>query len=681
MKTLLRWFVTLILGFTVLLMVFLGVVTLFKIPIDLMRFQEPIQNLAANAVGREVVIEESIIITTSMSPVFTLKGLRIGNPKGFENNNFLYLAQSQVQVKLLPLLKRKLHIANFTVEGLDVALEENQNNQVNWLIGQDSGGVESEETREGKKGTGGVRSPQELQEAGLHSDSIVVSNLEFRNISISYTSSQISDPQSYQLDECTGRMEPGEPLTIDFSGAVNGNDYEVLIGISSLEELLTHHQSWMEIHSEIAYTQFNFEGRVNLAEAHQSLTLKSSVTGDDLRSLNDLLQTDLPPFKAYEIAADLHLKEGQFHLENLYLKNGESSLKGMGRIEKKTDVTAAEFVLHAPVIQINDFVFDDWSWGGESEAEGEDSIEETALESSEDTQGQESYQKLSDPDHLKKINLSLSIKAESVRSGNDELGGGELEAKLAGGRLDIERLHIVLPKGRADLVGSFVPGVESSEVNLKLKIENFDFGVWVRRSDPEAKMGGLVNLDTELTSTAATFDTILENGNGYFDFSGQLENIDSGLVDLWAVNLVKSVLTSTEEQESGINCTVGRWSVKNGMLVSDTFFVDTSKIRICARGKVDFNKDRVKLRVNPHAKRAEFFSLATPIKIEGSFKDLKFGVPRGGILLTAVRFVASPVTVPFRRILISDIPADGSDACHVELGPDNRDDISITGCR
>lgn len=63
---------------------------------------------------------------------------------------------------------------------------------------------------------------------------------------------------------------------------------------------------------------------------------------------------------------------------------------------------------------------------------------------------------------------------------------------------------------------------------------NFDIGIVARRKNPEAEFDGLVNLFVDLQSTATTFDQLLANGNGYFDFSGQLKNIKAGIIELWA---------------------------------------------------------------------------------------------------------------------------------------------------
>ena len=212
-------------------------------------------------------------------------------------------------------------------------------------------------------------------------------------------------------------------------------------------------------------------------------------------------------------------------------------------------------------------------------------------------------------------------------------------------------------------------------------MRNFDIGIIARREQPESKMGGLVNLDVDLQSSAASFDQILAHGNGYFDFSGNLENLSAGIIDLWAVNLIAAIVSSSDEKESNINCAVGRWQVNDGSLTPDLFFIDTSKIRICGNGQIDFSTNQIDLTISPTPKKPEFFNLATPLRVRGSFSDIRLGVKKGGKIGTAVKFITSPIHVPIRRAVTKNIPKDGRDACTVALGPDNRSESSVKGCK
>ena len=137
MKTLFRWLFRTLL-FVVLLVILLVVsVTLLKIPIDLTVFKGPVETLVSKALKRPVNIDQSIVISTSLNPVFTLRGLRIGNPDGFSQETFINLDLAQIGVELLPFFQKKISITEFSVRKLQLTLEEQKSGAVNWIIATD----------------------------------------------------------------------------------------------------------------------------------------------------------------------------------------------------------------------------------------------------------------------------------------------------------------------------------------------------------------------------------------------------------------------------------------------------------------------------------------------------------------------------------------------------------------
>src|SRR5210317_441173 len=111
MKTLFRWLFRTVLFVVLLVILLVATVTLLKIPIDLTVFKGTVETLVSKAIKRPVSINQSIVISTSLNPVFTLKGLRIGNPDGFTQETFINLDMAEIQVKLLPFFQKKVSIS------------------------------------------------------------------------------------------------------------------------------------------------------------------------------------------------------------------------------------------------------------------------------------------------------------------------------------------------------------------------------------------------------------------------------------------------------------------------------------------------------------------------------------------------------------------------------------------
>ncbi|MGB5748650.1 MAG: hypothetical protein WBM69_16840, partial [Desulfobacterales bacterium] len=83
----LRWILYLLGGLIAGLLLIIILLSVIRIPIDLSSQKGIVESAASLALGRTVKIDDRILITTSVRPIFSLEGLRISNPKGFEKGD------------------------------------------------------------------------------------------------------------------------------------------------------------------------------------------------------------------------------------------------------------------------------------------------------------------------------------------------------------------------------------------------------------------------------------------------------------------------------------------------------------------------------------------------------------------------------------------------------------------
>ncbi|MFC1825574.1 AsmA family protein [Thermodesulfobacteriota bacterium] len=673
-----RWFLYVVGGLIASLLLILIFLAFVPISIDLSGHKGMAESAASLALGRPVKVDGKIIIATSLQPFFYLEGLRIGNPKGFQPGDLFKMKTAKIQVRVLPLLRWKVHITEVSAKGVSVSLLEDEKGAVNWASPLPG---ESEP----------VTSPQRKQTPAegkleLESDSLVLAKLLLEDISVEYRRPGMAKPHQFKIEECKGAMHAGKPFTLSIKGNLLNEPYLTTIGVGSLKEFLEKNRSWMNIKMEIAKTRFDFEGAIDLTQVSKVLQLKATVTGDRLDSLNGLLKLDLPPLESYRAGTHLKIQRKRIDLTNFEIQVGESKLAGSMTVDTSGKRPKSTIDLSASLIQLNDFDVDGWSpekSGAKEPAPGNDTkaAKEEKLPPDGRDGGDLETNELFNPEVLTKFDFQMHVKAEKVLSGTDELGSGSLTAALKEGRVSIDPLQLKIPGGSFFMATSVKPSKEAPEASVRAKMENFDFGVLVRRANPKADMGGMVNLDIDLKSASGSYDELMAKANGYFDFSGRLENLKAGIIDLWAVNLIAAVAAGKDEKPSNINCVIGRWTMKDGLLKSETFLIDTTKIRICGKGQVDFKKESLTLKMAPTPKRPEFFSLATPVEVNGKFADFKIGIQSGGLIGTAINFITSPVTVPLRRLAGDELPEDGNDVCNMPIGPKERSAKRPPGCK
>lgn len=392
----------------------------------------------------------------------------------------------------------------------------------------------------------------------------------------------------------------------------------------------------------------------------KSLDFYMKLEGDRLDRLDRLLKIDLPPVGPYSLAGDFSINPQGYAINNLLLRVAGSHLGGSLSFATTVSPPKLDVKLESKRMQINDFNLEGWSARGQ---EKEESAAKTGGESIQKEDGEE-VRKLLSPEVFESLDASLDVQVREVLSGADQLGKGSLLLKLDQGRLRIKPIKVEVPGGDAELHAEIYPTHKYVEVGLLAKLDKFDYGIFARRIDENSDAAGKLSLDVDLNAKVTDKRYLLANGSGHFDFAVWPENTSAEVFDLWAVNLLNAVVSETDkEKQSKLNCAIAGFRLNDGIMEQKVLFVDTSRMRIQGTAGVNFKKKEIELYVEPKAKRPEFFSLATPVRISGQFKDFGIGINPLHVAGSAIKFVTSPVIVPFHRLFTKDAPADGIEAC------------------
>ncbi len=94
------------------------------------------------------------------------------------------------------------------------------------------------------------------------------------------------------------------------------------------------------------------------------------------------------------------------------------------------------------------------------------------------------------------------------------------------------------------------------------------------------------------------------------------------------------------------------------------FVLIAATILMIVTGKagINFPKETINIMMAPKAKKPQV-KLELPIKIVGTFKDFDWKISRMGLVGSVISYVASPVTVPVKRLFVNQLPRDGKNAC------------------
>ncbi len=487
------------------------------------------------------------------------------------------------------------------------------------------------------------------------------------------------------LDSLVLSAAPGERITLQLAASIDEQPVQATLKSATAKELADPTRRVpFDLQLDAAGTRLQLSGSMDRDIDARDVALALEVRGKSFRQLDKLLRVSLPPWGPWSVSGRFRMSSAGYAVDDMLLKVGSSSLKGQGRMDTRSGRAKLDMALAAPLIQLDDFRFDGWSAlgdasardkkaggkaAGKDDATDADALRKKAAETSDQVQA------LLSPEALKQADATLTVQVDQVLSGKDKLGQGRLAAKLANGRADIGPVLVEMPGGQATLALSYEPrylkgdtGAQEVQAQLKIDVDNFNYGVLGRRLKPDSELDGRFSLKMDVASRAPRLSQMLAHGNGRIDFAVWPKDLRAGVFDLWAVNLLVALLPTVDpKNESTVNCAVGRFALNEGKLGQKQLVIDTSRMRVTGVTSVDFGSEKVHMRLQPQAKAAQFLSLATPIEVRGSFTDYSIGPNPGDVIETAVRLATSIVWVPIKRLFSEKVPADGRDVCVTTL--------------
>ncbi len=460
---------------------------------------------------------------------------------------------------------------------------------------------------------------------------------------------------------------PGERVRVEIGAALDEIPLELALYSAPVKDLIdASRRVPFELSMSAVGTRLSLSGTMDRDIEARDVELGMKVQGERFNQLDKLLHVSLPPWGPWSAAGRFRMSTRGYEVEDLQLKVGSSTLNGRGSLATSTGRPRLDIALNAPLTQLDDFRLNGWS-ATEAQAANsapadraldQEALRKSAAEKSDQIQG------LLSPATLKKIDASLSVKVERVMSGRDVLGNGDIVVRLHDGRADIGPIKVEMPGGSAVWSLAYEPSDRDVMARLKIDVDNFDYGVLGRRIKADTDIDGRFTLHANVSSRAPRLSQILRHGSGQIEFAVWPKNLRSGVFDMWAVNVLTALLpTINPNNESKVNCAVGRFGLDNGKLSQRALVIDTSQMRVTGNSSVDFTDEKLNIRLQPQAKTAQFLSLATPIEVSGSFSKFQVGVRPGDVVETVVRLATSIIWVPIKKLFSEKVPVDGSDVC------------------
>lgn len=277
---------------------------------------------------------------------------------------------------------------------------------------------------------------------------------------------------------------------------------------------------------------------------------------------------------------------------------------------------------------------------------------------------------------LQTANLDLYYHAASFRSKRLPLDHLATHIRLHNGVLVFDPLDFGIADGLVASKVDVQPGAP-----LRLTVEATLKGIRLTKLLPKFKfpqantgrLGGKVSIRTSGTSFAA-FAGHANGDLGIAMGGGSISDLMVALAQLHLGNAFVDWMSG--EKKEPIHCAVARFDIKNGVLDTRTFVIDTSGANIFGSGTVDFQHERLNLVLTTKPKHMAILSARGPLKITGTFKKPAFGVGKKKLIERGAAAVALGIINPAAALLSLVDTAPGHHLnCHALLnkaGPEAK---------
>lgn len=169
---------------------------------------------------------------------------------------------------------------------------------------------------------------------------------------------------------------------------------------------------------------------------------------------------------------------------------------------------------------------------------------------------------------------------------------------------------------------------------------------------------GELNGDADLSGRGNSVAALLGSADGEVRLVINDGTVSRGLMEIAGLNVGNYVMGKLfGDEEVRINCAVADLALKDGLMSTPLFVLDTENALIGIDGTVNFASEELDLDINPDSKGMRIISLRSPLYVRGTFKEPRPGVHAGPLALRGAGMLALGSLTPAAALLALIAPS------------------------
>lgn len=490
----------------------LGLVSLFVIAVlliglillmntDFNRLKPWLAAQLSEASGRELVIAGDLELQLSLEPRLKLQQVSLANAPWGSRQPMLQLEHLELQLQLLPLLKRRLVVDRIELAGLDLLLETDPDGQANWQFGKPA-----------KSRPADSRSGRPLLP--------VVRLAQIERVRVSYRDGASGEIATTTIDHLQlGANSDQTLLELDGKGAINQQAYS-LSGRVGMPNALASAPLPVDLKLDLPGLVLDLQGQIQNALTGKGIKIAFSLDLPNPAQALASAASMLPALKSVGPIPHQPMRlSGQFRdqadgylIEQLNWSLGDNNLTGRLAFTPGGKQPRFDLALRSTLLDLDQLLH--------PQAEGE--VRKTALPQPVAAQAQSS-------DHLFDLRLSdeplplamlqafdarLSFQGQRIITQGLSIEALALELSLQAGRLELKPLSLKLAEGQIEADLTLDSTKSTPALGIQLTAEQLDLAILARALGVEQISQGRLDLIIDLRGRGRSPRALLQQLQG-----------------------------------------------------------------------------------------------------------------------------------------------------------------------
>ena len=628
-----------ILASVILLVIIVAIALPFFI--DPNDFKPEIQTAVKDSTGRDLVIDGNLELSIFPWIGISTGKLTLSNAKGFSDKPFAEILESDLKVKLLPLLSKKIEINRIVLKGLVLNLAKNKQGKNNWddlsaseEIKNQNGTDDPSDQKTSEQenvsplaafAIGGISIEQaniswddqqqdkytEITDFNLTTDKLVFDqpiaidlSLTFINKdselteSIDFSTDLVMNEQlnSFKLKKfklksvTTGKDIPGEKLTATLLADIALDLTQQTLAISGLKINTAN----MTLSADITGTNITekptFKGPINIAEFNLTQLMKAlAMPLPEMEDPSALTKVSLGfVLLATSDSADI---------QNLQLKLDDTNIQGKASI-KNFSQPKIDFNLKIDTLDMDRYMTQETATiASKGKAKDAKNVVVTpATVAAVSTS-------LFPVETLRELNTNGQLTIDNLKIKKLTMQG--LSIKLNAKNGIIKTQQTVKNFYQGSYTGSTSINVQNKTPTLALneKLSNVQIEPLLKDTQGEAKMTGEVNAKARIQGRGNTEAAIKSTLNGNIDFhfkDGVIRGFNlQKMIDTGKALIDGKPLPAENKNDQTIFSKItGTAQIKNGLVKNDDLYAEASKLHVKGKGTANLVSEKLDYTIN-----------------------------------------------------------------------------------